>query len=214
MPAPAPPGQPLDMVQNIRALITAVAGGLNAALDGPGKARPPLLTSLESTELKEHREIVSYRPALGDPAFDQPVGECGVTCVGTGRNVEPPERASRPRMRADAELHNQVSFGDNMRLDPSCGVDVTAGCSEKLARSLDPARPTWRERMVHHVGSAQLIEAIEIANPVAQIVEFLDDGLVLFGVHDAVTIRGTTAVPKRRFRTNGAPPGDGSAPRP
>jgi hypothetical protein len=164
-------------------LESLVVGSPSSRTEARGQCRRLLGWGYECAELLEHRKVVADRPPLGHPAVDESVGERGVAGVGAGGDVEPAEGPAGPLVFPCSELHHEVALGDEMRLDPSRGELVAPGVREELAGPFDARGASGSEGVVLHVGRAQLVEPAEIADPVAEVVEFAHDGLVVFDVH-------------------------------
>jgi hypothetical protein len=86
-------------------------------------------------------------------------------------------------MLADTELDDHVTLGDDVRLEPTSRVRVPARSTKEVPGPLDAGLRPWRERMVHHVRRAEVVQSAEISVPVPEIIELLHHGLVVVTVH-------------------------------
>jgi hypothetical protein len=100
---------------------------------------------------------------------------------------------------AEAELHDRVTLGDDVGLEPTSRVRIATRPPEETLSPLEAGLRPWRQRVVHHVGRAQVIQSGEIPVPVAEIVECLDHSLVAVGAHRTASLQTTRqATPERR----------------
>src|SRR3954462_2667593 len=99
-----------------------------------------LCTDEPTTELLDHRQIVSDRPALGDATVLESIREGGLALERAGREVVAAKTTARPFLFAHAKLHHIVTVGHDVRPDPACRVLATLGLQQKGARTLDARR--------------------------------------------------------------------------
>jgi hypothetical protein len=76
---------------------------------------------------------------------------------------------------AGSELHDEVTLGNDTRLDPTDWVELTAGGLEELPSSLDALGPSGSERVIDDVRRAESFQSIDVARPVSEFVDLADD---------------------------------------
>jgi hypothetical protein len=86
-------------------------------------------------------------------------------------------------MLADTELDDHVTLGDDVRLEPTSRVRVPTRSPKDVPGPLDAGLRPWRERMVHHVRRAEVVQSPEISVPVPEIIELLHQPLDVVAVH-------------------------------